>query len=323
MSFLARRLWPRGIPVLLVLAILVAAGATALLPDHDEYDVRLANASGLRAGDEVRVAGIDVGKVSAVRLAGTFAVATIQMDHAQHLTEDTHAAVKLSSLLGGRYLEVRPGDGRPLEGPLRLANTEPAYTLDHVFIAGQAELDGLDLDAIGEAVDTLGSDLAGPSRQAGAALAGVSSLSRLVSSRDDQLTRLLGATREVTDIVRGQQGDLLSLAEDSDLVFAMVYRRREVIRRLLSDTRLLVAEVSRLVARNQRHLRPMLREMRTLLTTLEEKKSELDQTLQLTAPMMRYYANATGDGPWVNVYAPYFLLPDNVTCPLLTPEDCG
>ena len=323
MSPLARRPSRRRLPVLLVLAILVAAGATRLLPDHDEYDVRLANASGLRAGDEVRIAGIDVGKVGSVRLAGTFAVATIELDQAHHLTEDTRAAVKLSSLLGRRYLEVRPGDGPPLDGPLPLANTEPAYTLDHVFIAGQDELEGLDLDAIGKAVDTLGTDLAGPARQAGAALAGVSSLSRLVSSRDDQLTRLLGATRDVTDIVRGQQGDLMSLAEDSDLVFAMVYRRREVIRRLLSDTRLLVADVSRLVDRNQRHLRPMLREMRTLLTTLEEKKSQLDQTLQLVAPMMRYYANASGDGPWINVYAPYFLLPDNVACPLLTPEDCG
>lgn len=313
----------RFVPLLLVLTLLAAAGTRLLLPDHTEYDVDLAHASGLRPGDEVRVAGIDVGKVTSLRLAGTYAVATIQLDHGMHLSRDTHAAVKLSSLLGQRYLEVRPGNGPPLDGPIPLANTEPAYTLDHVFIAGQNELEGLDLKAIGKAVDVLGTDLAGPSREAGAALAGVSSLSRVVSSRDEQLTRLLGATRDVTDIVRGQQGDLMTLAEDTDLVMAMVYQRREVIRRLLSDTHALVAEVSRLVDRNQRHLRPMLLEMRTLLTVLEEKKEELDKTIALAAPMERYYANASGDGPWVNVYAPYFLVPDNVLCPLLTPEDCG
>jgi phospholipid/cholesterol/gamma-HCH transport system substrate-binding protein len=322
-SLHARRPSRRLLGVLLVLAVLSAGAVTLLLPHRNVYDVQLAHASGLRPGDEVRVAGIAVGKVRSVRLAGTFAVASIETDRSVHLTEDTRAAVKLSSLLGQRYLEVRPGDGRPLEGPIPLANTEPAYTLDHVFVAGQDELEGLDLRAIGKAIDVLGTDLAGPSKEAGAALAGVTSLSRMVSSRDEQLTRLLGATRDVTEIVRGQQGDLMTLAKDSDLVFAMVYQRREVIRRLLADTRVLVAEVSRLVERNERHLRPMLLEMRGLLTVLLDNKKELEQTLALTAPMMRYYANASGDGPWVNVYAPYFLLPDNVTCPLLTPKDCG
>lgn len=313
---------PRALPVLLVLAIFLGATATQLLPDHQEYDVRLAHASGLRAGDEVRIAGIGVGKVESVRLAGTFAVATITTERAVRLTEDTRAAVKLSSLLGQRYLEVRPGDGPDLEGPLPLANTEPAYTLDHLFVDGQDELAALDLEALGEAIDVLGKDLAGPSKEAGAALAGVTSLSRLVSSREEQLTRLLSSTRDVTDIIHSQQDDLLTLTEDADLVLAMVYQRREVIRRLLADTRVLVTEVSRLVERNKRHLRPMLSRMRTLLEVLERNKRELDESIELAAPMQRYYANASGDGPWVNVYAPFFLLPDNLVCPLLTPEEC-
>lgn len=313
---------PRLLPVLVVIALLLGVGATRLIPGHGTHEAELAHASGLRAGDEVRVAGIAVGKVASVRLAGTKAVASFTTDSDVHLTKDTHAAVKLSSLLGKRYLELRPGEGTPLDGPIPLANTEPAYTLDQVFIDAQDELGSLDLDALGEAIDVLTTDLAKPSKEADAALEGITSLSRLVASRDEQLGRLLGTTREVTDLVRGQQGKLLSLVEDADLVAQMIYQRREVIRALLADTRFLVTEVSRLVDRNQRHLRPMLLQLRNLLAVLEAKKSDLDQTLQLTAPMARYYANASGDGPWVNVYAPYFLLPDNLLCPLLTPEKC-
>lgn len=310
-------------PALAALTIVLAAGLAQLVPTGREHEVQLAHASGLRPGDEVRVAGIAVGTVESVRLDGMKVLATVRTEPGVRFTEQTRAAVKLSSLLGGRYLELRPGHGPDLEGPLPLTSTEPAYTLDNVFVDGQQELDSLDLDAVGEAIDVLAGDLAGPSKQAGAALAGVTALSRLVSSRDEQLGRLLGTTREVTGIVRGQQRGLVTLAEDADLVMQMVYERRAVISRLLSDTRRLVAEVSGLVDRNERHLRPMLLQMQRLLGLLEERKKELDDALELTGPMMRYYANAAGDGPWVNVYAPYFLLPDNILCPLLTPEECG
>lgn len=313
----------RLVPVLVLLGTVLALGATALLPTRGEHDVVLAHASGLRAGDQVRVAGIDVGKVESVRLEGTTAVATVRTGQNVEWTEDTQAAVKLSSLLGERYLELRPGVGPRLDGPLPMRNTEPAYTLDQIFVDGQDELGGLDLEAIGEAIDVLSTDLGEPSEQAGAALEGVTALSRLVSSRDEQLGRLLGTTREVTDLIRGQQKELLTLVEDADLVMQMIHQRRAVIRQLLADTRVLVAEVSELVDRNQRHVRPLLLQMKNLLAVLEEHKSDLDETLELAGPMQRYYANASGDGPWVNVYAPYFLLPDNLTCPLLTPEECG
>jgi phospholipid/cholesterol/gamma-HCH transport system substrate-binding protein len=319
---LDRRTSMRLGPVLIALVILLAFVAGRLLTTDDTYGAELAHASGLRAGDEVRVAGIPVGTVESVRLAGTKAVATFTTERDVRITEDTRAAVKLSSLLGKRYLEVRPGDGGPLDGAIPLANTEPAYTLDQIFIDGQDELEDLDLDALGEAVDVLATDLARPSKQAGAALEGITSLSRLVASRDQQLGHLLGTTREVTDLVHDQQGELLSLVEDADLVMRMVYQRRAVIRQLLAGTRSLADEVSRLVERNQRHLRPLLLRMRTLLGVLEKSDAELEKTLELAGPVARYYANSSGDGPWVNVYAPYFLFPDNLVCPILTPEEC-
>ena len=218
---------------------------------------------------------------------------------------------------------MRPGRGAPLDGPLPITNTEPAYTLDQVFVDGQDELESLDLSALGEAIDVVTTDLAEPSKQAGAAaLAGITSLSRMVSSRDAQLGRLLGSTREVTDLVRAQQGDLMTLVDDADLVMQMVYQRRAVIRELLAGTRVLVREVSRLVSRNQRHLRPMLLQLRTMLDILERKKSELEESLELAAPMARYYANASGDGPWVDVTRRSSSSPTTSSARSSRPPDC-
>jgi phospholipid/cholesterol/gamma-HCH transport system substrate-binding protein len=311
-------------PVLALAAITATVVLARAVPTDHGYTVELGHASGLSAGDEVRVAGIQVGSVDEVHLEGTKVVARFAADTDVVLTRDSRAAVKLSSLLGQRYLEVRPGTAGRLRpgGTIPVDQTEPAYTLDRFFLDSGDELAEFDLGALERAIDVLATDLAGSPEATTAALEGVGTLSALVATRDRQLDRLLGTTREVTDVIRGQQDELLDLVSDADLVMQMVHERRAAIRRLLGDTQVLVREVGALVDRNQRHLRPMLLQLRTLLGVLEENKAELDETLELTGPMMRYYANASGDGPWVSVYAPYFLIPDNIACPLFTPEKC-
>ena len=309
-----------------VLALALAAGALLVRAQTGDrhYQAWFAHASGLRTGDEVRVAGIGVGTVEDIHLDGPKAVVEFTVGHDVRITTQSRAAVKLASLLGQHYLEVVPGAGAPLDGggTIPLARTASAYTLDRFWLDGNRSLEDLDLDELSRAVDVLGAGLDGSPRATGAALQGITDLSTLVATRDQQIGRLLHSTRQVTGVVHDQQHDLLRLVGDATLVTQMVYERRTAIRRLLRDTRTLVAEVSGLVADNQVQLRPMLRRLHSLLGVLTRNSRELDHTLKTVGPQERYFANATGNGPWVDVYAPDFVVPDNVWCPLLTPRKC-
>ena len=126
---------------------------------------------------------------------------------------------------------VVPGKGDRLDGgdTIPLAQTKSAYTIDKFQVAANDAVQNIDDKALATAVDTLTHNLNGDPAATRQALQGIAQVSRTISSRDDELRRLIGSTRTVTDVVHSQQGNLMRLLGDSDKVAAMINQRRETI----------------------------------------------------------------------------------------------
>src|SRR5215211_7105510 len=76
------------------------------------YSAIFADASRLRTGDTVRIAGIRVGTVKDVRLDADHRVTVkFDADKKVQLTSGTRAAVRYLNLVGDRYLELSDGPG--------------------------------------------------------------------------------------------------------------------------------------------------------------------------------------------------------------------
>lgn len=315
---------PRGIVNVAIVVILVAVAVWKLLPGTTGYTADFANASGITKGDDVRVAGITVGKVTGISLhRGVVHVEfTAKKDAA--VTRDARAEIKLATILGQHYLDIVPGRGAPLDagGTIPLDRTKSAYTIDRFQVDANSAVQKLDDDQLSSAITTLSRNLNGNPDNTKAALRGIAQVSHTVASRDDQLRRLISSTRTVTDVVHDQQGNLMSLLSDSDKVAAMINQRRAAIELLLRSTRSMVHEVTLLVRDNQQQLRPTLIQLKTLMGTLVKNRSYLDHTLKAVTAQSRYFANATGNGPWIEVFAPDFLITDNLLCALTSPAKC-
>jgi phospholipid/cholesterol/gamma-HCH transport system substrate-binding protein len=315
---------PRTIVNIVLVVALVALAAWKLLPGTTSYTADFANASGITAGDNVRVAGIDVGKVTGVSLERGVVHIEFTAEKGLEVTRNARAEVKLATILGQHYLNLVPGKGSPLAGggTIPLARTKSAYTIDKFQVDANDAAQNLDENALSGAVNALSKNLNGDPDANREALKGIAQVSQTVASRDDELRRLISSTRTVTDVVHGQQGNLMRLLDDSDKVAAMINQRRETIKLLLRSTRSMVHEVTLLVHDNQRQLRPTLIQLKTLMGTLVKNKTYLDQTLKAVTAQSRYFANATGNGPWIEVFAPDFLLTDNIVCALTSPAAC-
>lgn len=312
----------------LVFAALVGAivivGLIRVTSGGGDYRAELSHASGLKSGDDVRVAGIPVGKVTGIRLDGDKAIVSFTVKPSVTLHRDARAAVKMATLLGKNYFEVLPGKGPALSagGTIDVSHTTPAYTLSNVVTKANSTLQGLDMDTLDKAITTLSTELDGDPAVTSAALAGVTSLSRTVAGKDQQIGRLLTSLRQVTDTVHGQQDEIDELMTDSDTVLTMITRRRDTLRTLLANAERVAAGLATLADNNDEQLHQMLKQFKVVLTVLDRNADALDQTLRKVGPQARYFANATGNGPWIDVYAPYFLFPDNLLCPLVNQADC-
>ena len=99
------------------------------------YSARFNDASRLRAGDSVRVAGIRVGTVNGVALQpDKKVVVKFDADRSVALTDGTKAAVRYLNLVGDRYLDLVDGPGSarrlPAGGQINISHTAPALDLD-------------------------------------------------------------------------------------------------------------------------------------------------------------------------------------------------
>lgn len=108
------------------------------------YSAEFTNISGLRQGQFVRASGVEIGKVSSVRLVdgGRRVRVDFSVDRSIPLYQSTTAQIRYLDLIGNRYLELkrcdRPGDWScegsdrvlPPGGFIPVARTSPALDLD-------------------------------------------------------------------------------------------------------------------------------------------------------------------------------------------------
>ncbi len=105
-----------GIVGLVVIVSALAATAMAYLnpADQNGFTAHLSNSGGVRAGDQVRIAGIPVGKVTSVRLDGAVVELKFDVERSVPVGSESTLDVKLLTPLGGHYLSLDPKGVIPL-----------------------------------------------------------------------------------------------------------------------------------------------------------------------------------------------------------------
>ena len=317
-----KRLLP--IVVAVVALMLLASQASALFGVRRTFTAELPDAAGLRAGDDVQVAGIAVGEVRKVAAVGDRVEVEFRLDDDVRLTDDTRTEVKLATLLGTRFLDLTPGTGHALAdgGTIALSRAYGSYTLERMWLDNGDVAGRFDPEALSRAVDVLSRDLNGSPSDNRAALDGLADLADVVTRRDAQLTRLLAATHSVTDEAVAQRKQLVQLMQRGDQVFTMLEQRKEAIDALLRDTRSMVLDLTDAARRTHRPMTAALARLHTILATLVKHRDDLAETLKLADPALRLYVNSAGDGPWLGVNAPWAIFPDSWWCAMRKDLGC-
>ncbi|SPM41867.1 ABC-type transporter Mla maintaining outer membrane lipid asymmetry, periplasmic component MlaD [Mycobacterium numidiamassiliense] len=132
---------------------LIAVFGQLRFEDRTGYDAVFTNVSGLKSGNFVRIAGVEVGKVGDLTLHrdGTVTVG-FAVDKGVRLTEGTKAVVRYENLIGDRYLALEEGPGPPHRLPpgttIPLARTSPALDIDALIGGFRPLFRALDPDQV-------------------------------------------------------------------------------------------------------------------------------------------------------------------------------
>ncbi|NKQ57753.1 MCE family protein [Amycolatopsis sp. K13G38] len=287
-----------GITLLVVsLAVAFNANRLPLIGDGPLYHAEFADASGLAAGQEVRIAGIKVGSVSAVQLDGDHVVADFHVKNATFGTA-TKASIEIKTLLGEHYLALEPaGPGAVDEGgTIPLARTSVPLNIVPATQQLTEQNNAIDTQRVAQAFDALSSALNASTPEARATLDGLSKLSHTISSRDTQLQQLFARAHSVAGTIASQDGNIDQLIAGSNQVLEVLDHRRDSIHEVLTGTRDLAEQLSGLVHDNQATLGPALDQLHQVETVLQKDDDQINQILQRLPAYYRVFTNVVGNG---------------------------
>jgi len=111
-----------------------AAQATGFRRDGDGYDLTASfrSAEGVQLGSDIRLAGVKIGTVTAMRLnPETYRAETVfSIDPDVPVPDDSSAVVASEGLLGGTYIEIVPGGSFEMFMPgAEIIDTQGAVSL--------------------------------------------------------------------------------------------------------------------------------------------------------------------------------------------------
>ncbi|MGE5719106.1 MAG: MCE family protein [Nocardioidaceae bacterium] len=297
-----------GAVSLAVLSAMVLAAFRAedlpLIGGGDTYYAAFSEAGGLKANDEVRVAGVRVGKVQSVDLDGDHVRVEFNVENGVEFGPQTNATIKVKTLLGAMYLALEPaGEGQmDEETEIPVERTSSPYDVVDAFSGLAHNSERIDTDQLARSLDTMSALMKDTPEEFQGALRGMSALSQNIAARDEQLNELLGNMQKVSRVLADRNGDLVTLMEDGDKLFRALVARREAVHDLLTATSQLSRELTLMVKQTRADLKPALDHLDSVVDMLNKNQQNLDNSLRLMAPFYRVFANTLGTGPWFDTY---------------------
>ena len=293
---------------LLVLAALVLAAVNAdklpVVGGGDVYYADFSEAGGLKANDEVRIAGVRVGKVEDIELAGGHVRVTFRIEEDARFGQESRAAIKVKTLLGAMFLSLEPaGDGQMDEGyEIPVERTSSPFDVVQAFTGLAETSQDIDTDQLAESLTTLADLTRNTPEEFRSALQGVSALSTNIAAKNEKIGTLLQNLEKVSGVLDERDEDIIALMRDSDILFRALVARRESIHNLLVATSEMSRELTALVRQSRDDLKPALTHLENVVAVLNKNEDNIDNSLRLMAPFYRVFANTLGSGPWFDTW---------------------
>ena len=296
-----------AISISVIVLILLAAFRAQDLPligGGDRYTAAFTEAGGLKPEDEVRIAGVRVGKVESVELDGDQVKVTFRVKTDSSFGTETGAAIKVKTVLGAMYLALEPAGSGQLDesDEIPVDRTSSPFDVVEAFSGLAETAEAIDTDQLAAGLTTLADLSRNTPEEFRAALAGVSALSANVAAKNDQINSLLTNLDRVTTVLSARDQDIIELMKDSDVLFQALVARRDAVHNLLVATSTLSAELTALVRDTREDLKPALAQLESVVAVLNKNEDNIDNSLRLMAPFYRVFANTLGTGPWFDTY---------------------
>ncbi|MDQ1178907.1 MULTISPECIES: MCE family protein [unclassified Rhodococcus (in: high G+C Gram-positive bacteria)] len=275
-----------------------------------KYTANFSEAAGLRASNEVRIAGVKVGKVTDVALDGDKVKVEFTVSDAW-VGDKTSASIQIKTLLGQKFLSLEPKGEERLNprDAIPIDRTTAPYDVIDAFSDAARTTGDIDTTQLATSMETLSQAFSETPENIRASLDGVTRLSETISSRDDELSKLFAATDKTTQVLADRNQEFTKLIGDASVLLQELNNRQQSISQLLIGTQRVSTQLTGLIRDNEAQIGPALQSLGQVIDTLKTNNQNIAEAIKLYSPFVRLYTNIVGNGRWfdqviVNTFPP-------------------
>lgn len=300
------------VTVFTVVMLLVAAGLVLVFgkfkfTDANTYHAIFTDASRLKSGQDVRIAGVPVGTVRKVKLAPDNNVeVTFDVDKRYQLYTSTRAAIRYENLVGDRFLEVASGPGDlvklPAGSTLPVAQTDPALDLDALLGGLRPVLKGLDGDKVNAVSGAIIEMLQGHGGALSTILASTGAFTQELADRDELIGAVITNLNTVLGTVDAKGAQFDATVDQLQQLISGLNEGRDPIAGAIVPLATAEAGLTTMLEQGRRPLQGVLENVRPLAGHLHERRDDVNYVVE-RLPENYLRLNALGAyGSFFNIY---------------------
>ncbi|PKV82131.1 MlaD family protein [Nocardia fluminea] len=271
------------------------------------YSAIFSDVTGLRVGDDVRMAGVRVGRVDTIALVGNRAEVRFRVEEQQKVFGNTKASITYQNVIGQRYLGLSLADfGQPQElvpgGEIPLEHTEPSFDISVLLNGFEPLFGGLDPKQVDNVTGALITALQGDNTSLVLLIAQISTLAESVAGPDQVLGAVITNLSQVVGDLAAHSGSVSTLLTQSRSIIDGLSRHRDELMGSLTT----VASVTGRLATVVDDVRPQLNEFLTrepgFTRHFEENKDGFAYLGFNLPALLKGLARVSQDGSFLNTY---------------------
>ncbi|ORA31474.1 virulence factor Mce family protein [Mycobacterium aquaticum] len=275
----------------------------------NEYSAVFKNVSGLRSGQFVRAAGVEVGKVSKVDLinGGEQAEVKFTVEKSLPLFDQTTAAIRYQDLIGNRYLELKRGESNKIIPPgstIPLERTQPALDLDALVGGFRPLFNSLAPDKVNTIAKSLITVFQGQGGTINDILDQTSQLTSTIADRDQAIGEVIKNLNIVLDTTVKHQKQFDDTLKNFETLITGLKNRADPIGASVANISNAAGSLADLLSDNRPLLHDTLGYLDVIQKPLIDQKQEVNDILVQIPAALKIIGRAGGIyGDFFNFYA--------------------
>ncbi|UGT55129.1 MlaD family protein [Nocardia asteroides] len=216
--------------VVIGVVVAVLAGTTILYLNplgRRSVVFETADAAAIRGGEDVRVAGVSVGKVSGVALEANSVRITAEVSDDTFIGADSTVEVRMATAVGGYYVAIIPVGNSPLgDATIPAARVKMPYSIADVLQEVPPVTDNTDASTVGADFTELSAGLQHNATAVGSLISGLDAIARVMAQQRQQINTTLGLASEYSSAIDNNREFIFQFVRDVELIVATYHTYR-------------------------------------------------------------------------------------------------